>query len=153
MKYYLSLIALIFVSLIVTSGFSTTSSPLEIGQKAPDFAISNDTASFSLKEARGQEVLITFWSVKDAASRRDCNAYAALLSDSNIKHIAINLDQNSTLYNEILKRDELSGDGFFSPDAYTSSQIAQSYALDGHYGSVLISADGKILAFNPDLKR
>lgn len=149
MKYYLSIIALIIVSLFISSGFATSSADIAIGNKAPDFTLSGDSIKFSLKDARGTKVLITFWSVTDAASRCDCNAYSAALSHTDIKHIAVNLDNNSTLYKEVIKNEFTPASQFFSPDEYTATRLAKSYGLDGNYGSVLISAEGEIIAINP----
>ncbi len=149
MKYYLSLIALIIVSLFISSGFAASSSSVAIGATAPNITLKSDSADFSLEEARGSMVLITFWSVADAASRRDCNAYAAALKDTEIQHIAVNLDNNSTLYKEIATAPAFSSTLLFSPDEFSASQIAKSYGLNGHFGSVLISPQGKIIAFNP----
>lgn len=148
MKFFLSIIALTFVSLFFTSGF--TSHSYNIGDKAPDFSLNSDSSEFTLSGERGTKVLITFWSVTDAESRCDCNRYAAALTGSDIKHIAINLDQNSSLYHSVLKADNLQGNNFYSPEARTASRITQRYALDGHCGSILISESGIITAFNPE---
>lgn len=150
MKFYLSLIAFIFVSLFISSGFAPTSRPLAQGDAAPDFTLASDSSMFSLSGSKGTPVLLTFWSVTDADSRRDCNLYSSALADFPVRHVAINLDQNSTLYKEVLVADALAGPYAFSPSAQQAAHIAHSYALDGGFGSVLISAEGRILAFNPD---
>jgi len=149
MKFYLSLIAFLFVSLFISSGFSPFSSPLAVGDAAPDFTVSSDSSLFSLKSARGSKVLLTFWSVTDASSRCDCNIYSAILADSPIRHVAINLDRNSLLYNEVMKTDSISGPDVYSPSAQQASEIVRVYSLNDNFGSVLISEDGTIEAFNP----
>lgn len=150
MKLYLSLIALIFVSLFIVTGYTSPKSGISSADNAPDFTVANDSTQFSLHNERGKRVLITFWSVTDAASRRDCNMYSAALAQSQVRHVAINLDRNSILYKEIMLADALPVADCYSPDAVTATKIAQDYGLDGHYGSVLVSAEGEILAINPD---
>lgn len=150
MKFYLSLIALIFVSLFITTGFSPSSSEISVGDVAPQFSVSNSDGSFSLRDSRGDSILITFWSVSDAASRRDCNIYSASLDGTGVRHIAINLDVNSPLYSKVVLADGLPAADCYSPDALTASQIARNYGLEGRFGSVLVSPDGKISSINPD---
>ncbi len=149
MKFYLSLIAFLFVSLFLLSGFSPFSSPLAVGDEAPDFTVTSDSSHFSLQSARGSKVLVTFWSVTDASSRCDCNFYSAILADSRIRHVAINLDQNSLLYNEVVKTDSISGPDVYSPSALQAAEIARDYSLNDNFGSVLISENGTVEAFNP----
>lgn len=149
MKFYFSLIAFIFVSLFISSGFSTSSS-LQPGDPAPAFTVTTDSTTFTLSQANHGPVLITFWSVSDAMSRRQCQIYSSATRGTGINHVAINLDQNSTLYKEILRTSPLPGSDCYSPSAQQIAQIAHFYYLEGNFGSVLVSAQGKILAFNPD---
>lgn len=54
----------------LTSAISTNNVPLEVGNQAPEIATVNVSGDMvRLSEMKGQEVILNFWSVKDAESR------------------------------------------------------------------------------------
>lgn len=126
-------------------------------------------------------VLVTFWSSADAQSRIDCNRYAhaaealsrldstgeALVSDAQgahnqisalpaharLRHIAVNFDSQPVLFQEIVRLDRLDGKSQFHVSGPEAEAIRLDYGISDGYGSVLIGPDGRIVAFNPALRR
>ena len=101
----------------------------------------------------GEYALITFWSSTDAPSRRASNLYTAWLRanpEARLRLIGVNFDDSEALFDEIVRRDSLDAKDQFYANGDTARAIADNYGLSDGFGSVLVSPDGKIAAYNPD---
>ena len=153
MKKAILIIASFAFLIITLSAFNDRTTAPGVGYNAPDlFLTSGDNVS-SLKDYKGETVLVTFWSSGDALSRIRCNEYSALADrDDRLRHIAVNFDSNEALFGEIVKRDNLTASEQYHVDGERAAQIRLNYHLDRGLHSFLIDKNGVIVAVDPDVE-
>lgn len=122
------------------------------GDMAPDFVVTRDDSTVSLRDFRGRYVLVDFWSSADANSRLKSNEYNTLPIThlTKIERMSVNFDRSKELFNEIVSRDHLNPEEQFFAGDTDFDKIIQDYGINQGYNSYLIDPDGKIVAVNPD---
>lgn len=137
---------------MATSGFGNDNPAMDKGAFAPELNVSNSSSELTLSQLRGKCVLLNFWSSDDAASRIDNNMYAAWAnanSSDNLQYVAVNLGDDPELFSAIVKADGLDKDAQYTANGEDAKRIISDFRLAEGYGTVLIGADGRIIAFNP----
>lgn len=153
MKTAIKIIACLVFTVITLSAFNDRATAPATGYKAPMLTLENDSTSMTLEEMEGDYVLVTFWSAGDARSRLQCNEYSALLAGrDDIKLVAVNLDDSRGLFEEIVKRDNLTSAMQYHVEGMDAENISRSYQLDRGLRSFLVDPEGRISAIDPDAK-
>ena len=143
-----------FVFLVITlSAFNDRATAPGVGYKAPDLLLTSGDTVSSLRDYKGETVLVTFWSSGDALSRIRCNEYTAIAGrNDRLRHIAVNFDSNEALFGEIVRRDNLTASEQYHVDGERATQIRLDYHLDRGLHSFLINNQGVIVAVDPDVE-
>lgn len=138
--------------LVATSGLSRSHNGIDQGMVAPNIVLDNDTLQTSLRDMRGEYVLLTFWASDDAESRIQCTQYSAWVKEhgiDNLKHVSVNFDQEPELFREIARLDNLDPLRQFNVRGAQADAIIDDYGLASGFGSILIGPDGRIVSVNP----
>ena len=153
MKKTILTLALFAGMLFASSGYNGKVFGTEQGDWAPVVSFTEDDAPVSVDQFRGKYLLLSFWSSTDASSRVDVNKYSSWIgsisADANVDHVAVNFDTNRTLFDEIVRRDNLTGTKQFNVQGDMARDIIESYGLSDGFGSVLIDPQGRVSAINP----
>lgn len=151
-KFLLTAISAI-VLLVDSSAYYPTTSGC-IGKDAPNFTVTNDSATIEIKKLNGHYVLLSFWSSIDPKSRIANKTYNDLIAatNSNVEYVAVNFDPSSKVFDEIVKIDDLNTATQFHIDSNTLSTIWDNYNLRDGYISILINPNGKIVEQNPSVE-
>ncbi len=146
-------LALLASTLLVSSAFNEPTFSPEPGALAPFISVSNDSGNVALEQMRGDYVLLSFWSSDDAQSRINCNYYAQWAKQhcGSIRHMAVNFDSDSTLFEEIVAIDALDAANQYNVTGDTASRIIRDYRLSEGFGTLLIDPEGRVIAANPKL--
>ena len=123
----------------LTSAISTENVPLEVGNQAPEIATFNAYGNMvRLSDMKGEDVLVNFWSIKDAESRI-ANIRLAREAESNgVKYMGICVDSDRELAQEVIKADQLPvEDQYFAND-----EIKDQYLVDHGTRTVKIDPYG-----------
>ena len=152
MKKAITFIACFMFLVLTLSAFTDTATAPVVGYRAPAIHLGNDGKKSSLLDAhKGEYVLVTFWSSGDAASRIRCNEYTALADgDNRLEHIAVNFDSTATLFEEVVKLDNLTGIMQYHVEGHEAADINKDYHLDRGLHTFMIDTKGKIIAIDPD---
>jgi thiol-disulfide isomerase/thioredoxin len=154
MKKTFLIIAFLSVLLLTSSGLNDQRFGVTPGKLAPALALKNENLSVDLNDYRGSYVLLSFWSSSDANSRSLCNSYDAWVKNNDplcekVRLLAVNLDENSALFYNIVKADNLNENTQFNVKGKKAAKINSDYHLSAGYGTLLIGPDGRIIAANP----
>ncbi|MDE6017521.1 MAG: redoxin domain-containing protein [Muribaculaceae bacterium] len=123
----------------LTSAVSTKNVPLEVGNQAPEISITKVSGeSMMLSELKGKEVIVNFWSVKDAESRIRNVRLAREAEIIGAKYIGMCIDSDKELASEVVKSDNLSTDNLYFADR----QVNDEYQLTDGTRTVKIDAYG-----------
>ena len=153
MKKTLFAVVAVFALLIVfASAQSTKPADGRVGSMAPNIEIANEHSSFSLQQMRGKYVLLTFWSSDDAQSRIDNQQYEQAAVDHNIAFVGMNFDPSKGVFHEIVKIDRLENKSQYHVSGDVAEHIVDSYHLQSHYVTYLISPEGEVISRNPSLE-
>lgn len=152
MKKTMTVIALFAVLLITVSAHTGRVYEAADGYKAPAFTISKSDSTLSLADLKGRYVLLTFWASNDASSRVSAGNYNSFAEQANEEQfclVSVNMDNNETLYNEIVRRDNLNAKSQFHVQGDEASRLKEEYRLKNGFNSYLIDPTGQIIATNP----
>ncbi len=152
MKQTLFLIALAVGLLLFAGGYTPDHGNRIMGKSAPALMVADADSIVAHEHLHGNYVLACFWAGTDAASRAQLNEYTAWCrahANEPLRVIGINSDKSTGLYGEIVRLDSLIAPDNFHLGADTADLVARNYGLQHGYGAVLISPQGKIVAFNP----
>ena len=123
----------------LTSAVSTKNVPLEVGNQAPEISITKASGeSMMLSELKGKEVIVNFWSVKDAESRIRNVRLAREAEITGAKYIGMCIDSDKELASEVVKSDNLSTDNLYFADR----QVNDEYQLTDGTRTVKIDPYG-----------
>lgn len=149
-KAFLFIACFAFV-IMLFSGFASESTAPSIGYVAPEFKLTDNNKTLSLHNLKGENVLVTFWSSTNADSRIRCNQYDAFSAyDNSVRHLAINLDQDKDLFEQIVILDNMTASMQYHIEGGIADEIMSDYHLDRGLHSFLINNTGKIVAIDPD---
>ena len=153
MKKTLKFIVIFAVLLISVSAYSGKTIDASNGYFAPSLTLQNEQESLSLEGLKGKYVLLSFWSSTDALSRVACNEYTAFERESNAEEqfclLSVNFDQNSGLFHEIVRRDNLNTKSQFNVQGDEARKIKEQFHLEDGYNSLLIDPTGRVISTNP----
>lgn len=159
MKQVVFAIALVVMSLVIATGF--TSNParkaIYVGASAPQIVLENDDNAMTVGRTSSRYTLLTLWKSTDAESRRACRNYDRYVVNDfekaqNLDFVAVNMDTVSALFTEVVKVDNLEKRHQYRVDPNTAIELNAMFELDRGMGSMLISPEGKIIAFNPSIQ-
>lgn len=123
----IQLVFSIFSLILLSSSVSLSGKMVEIGQEVPDFTITNSEASVRTHDLRGSEITITFWSANDPQTRIINKQMASRAASIGGVHIGICMDEDVTLFREILKRDGLLSQNQFMISHVSKGNPAKSF--------------------------
>ncbi len=152
MKKTILITALFAGLLVISAGFNRQGVRTSLGKPAPDLEIDSIDSIINSNQSKGHYTLLTFWSATDASSRRAVNQYDAWLRNNrstSLDIVSVNLDNSSGLFNEIVRRDNLSADTQFNVSGNEARRIKNRFELGNAYGTMLINPEGTIVAHNP----
>lgn len=151
MKKAILFIATFVLVVVILTAFANKPTAPGTGYKAPGIAMSNDSADMVIDNYRGEYLLLTFWSSSDAGSRVRCNEYTHAANHiKGLSHIGVNFDPSKSLFNEIVKRDNLTNSEQYHVEGNQALTIMESYHLDRGMHSFLIDPNGIIVAVDPE---
>lgn len=144
----------IFVVLIISSlisfsfvGKNTLTEGLTIGDKAPTFTICGEKQLIDLKDLRGKYVLLSFWASYDALSRmQNATLNHAVAQADNVEMVSVSFDECKSIFNETIKKDQISTSNCFVELAGVSSDLYQTYRLKRGFKNFLLDENGVIVA-------
>ena len=144
----------IFVVLIISSlisfssvGKNTPTEGLTIGDKAPTFTICGEKQLIELKDLRGKYVLLSFWASYDALSRmQNATLNHAVAQANNVEMVSVSFDEYKSIFNETIKKDQISTSNCFVELAGVSSDLYQTYRLKRGFKNFLLDENGVIVA-------
>ena len=143
----------IFVVLIISSLISfsfvgnTPTEGLTIGDKAPTFTICGEKQLIDLKDLRGKYVLLSFWASYDALSRmQNATLNHAIAQADNVEMVSVSFDEYKSIFNETIKKDQISTSNCFVELAGVSSDLYQTYRLKRGFKNFLLDENGVIVA-------
>ena len=138
-------IAAVVGTLWLTSAVSTKNVPLEVGNQAPEISITQSNGeSVMLSDLKGGEVIVNFWSVKDAESRIANVRLAREAEKSGAKYIGMCIDSDRQLAAEVMKADRVSTDHLYFADR----QVTDEYQLANGTRTVKIDPYGIVAAID-----
>lgn len=127
-----------------------------VGNKAPLFKVENEFGSSELQGMKGKYVIVNFWSSNDAKSRIEnamLDKSIANLQSEKLSLVSINLDEDKTLYSQIVKTDKLESRRQYSALDATVGNLFADYHLENGNNVFLINPDGMIEAINPSVSQ
>ena len=155
MKKIFSMIALIVVLLSTVSAHTDVYFRIAKGMKAPRFEVEGvDGLTVSPSDMKGRFVIVNFWVSTDADSRIAANLYDDFVENcpvGKISLVSVNLDDNTSLVREIVRRDGLNVNSQYTINIAKSHDVIRRNNLDRGLNSYLVSPDGRIIAVNPTL--
>ena len=124
---------------------------LNVGDIAPDFKIQSMSAGQPLAELsdmKGKYVLLSFWASYDAHSRmQNASLSNALRSTSqDVEMVSVSFDEYKSIFNETIKKDQISTSNCFVELAGVSSDLYQTYRLKRGFKNFLLDENGVIVA-------
>ena len=125
--------------------FSLSLSFMVHAAPAPDFTVSTDKGSISLKQQRGQVVYLDFWASWCVPCRKSfpwLNDMQSKYGKAGLKIIGINLDEDKALATKFLKQTPAKFTVGYDP----KGQVAGAYGLKGMPSSYLIDRQGNIIS-------
>lgn len=146
-------IATIALLTLFSSAYYSAPADSRIGYKAPSLVLGNDNNDLSpLRQHRGENVLVTFWSSDDAESRLNDIRYDRLTRQSHRDyiHVSVNLDRSSSVFNAIVALNDLDRSTHFTTSIDAQESIIKNWRLEGGYHSFLLNKQGEIVAIDPD---
>lgn len=151
MKKAILFIATFVLVVVILTAFANKPSAPGTGYKAPAIAMSNDTTDTVLDNYQGEYLLLTFWSSSDAGSRIRCNEYTRAANHTKgLSHIGVNFDSSKSLFDEIVRRDNLTTGEQYHVEGNQAANIMESYHLDRGLHTFLINPKGIIVAVDPE---
>lgn len=155
MKKAIMFIACFAFLVLTLSAFTDRTTAPVVGYSAPGLSLTAaDSTSTTLEAMKGEYVLVTFWSSSDAASRIRCNEYTALAGrNDRVKHVAVNFDRNAMLFDEVVKRDNLTASMQYHVEGLKADDIKKDYHLDRGLHTFMIDPKGVIMSIDPDAER
>ena len=119
----------------------------QIGDKAPTFTICGEKQLIDLKDLRGKYVLLSFWASYDALSRmQNATLNHAVAQADNVEMVSVSFDEYKSIFNETIKKDQISTSNCFVELAGVSSDLYQTYRLKRGFKNFLLDENGVIVA-------
>ena len=130
---------------VLTSAVSMKNIPLEVGNQAPEISITHRNGeTLMLSDLQGGDVIVNFWSVKDAESRIANVRLAREAERSGAKYIGMCIDSDRQLAEEVMKADRVSTEYLYFADR----QVTDEYQLANGTRTVKIDPYGTVAAID-----
>ena len=140
----------LIISTMISHSFKQKNTPTEgltIGDKAPTFTICGEKQLIDLKDLRGKYVLLSFWASYDALSRmQNATLNHAVAQADNVEMVSVSFDEYKSIFNETIKKDQISTSNCFVELAGVSSDLYQTYRLKRGFKNFLLDENGVIVA-------
>ena len=149
-------VVLVMVSFIFLSfvGKDTPTEGLTIGDRAPEFKICGEKQLVDLKDLRGKYVLLSFWASYDANSRmQNVSLSHAISKVGNVEMVSVSFDDYKSIFNETIKKDQISIANCFVELDGENSELYQTYRLNKGFKNYLLDENGIIIAKNINAKQ
>ena len=149
-------VVLVMVSFIFLSfvGKDTPTEGLTIGDRAPEFKICGEKQLVDLKDLRGKYVLLSFWASYDANSRmQNASLSHAISKVGNVEMVSVSFDDYKSIFNETIKKDQISIANCFVELDGENSELYQTYRLNKGFKNYLLDENGIIIAKNINAKQ
>lgn len=135
----------VVVAILFTSAVSTKNVPLEVGNQAPEISFTGSNGrTVMLSDLKGSDIIVNFWSVKDAESRIENVRLAREAEKSGAKYIGMCIDSDRQLAEEVMKADRVSTDNLYFADR----QVTDEYQLTSGTRFVKIDPYGIVAAID-----
>lgn len=122
----------------------------QVGDQAANFEVANAARQLQLQALRGKYVVVTFWSSADADSRMANIRYDRVAAtNARLEHVALNYDENQSLWSEICKLDGVNIASQFFARNENGAKLFKAWKQNEGFSSFLISPTGEIMAMNP----
>ena len=147
-----------FALMLASSAFTQRITAPAVGYYVPNLSVGNtdSTETTSLAAFRGRYLLLSFWDSNRADSRLAVNQYQQWIDSEKsetrgkkIELVAVHVDSNKRMFEEIVKRDHLDRTQQFHIGAEQASFVIEDFQLGAQTKSFLIDPDGRIVAINP----
>jgi thiol-disulfide isomerase/thioredoxin len=128
--------------------------PIQIGKVAPDISLPTpDGEVLSLKDLRGNYVLLDFWASWCGPCRvENPNVVKTFkkYKNKNFKVFGVSLDSSKDGWVKAIKKDDLEHEGWYhvSDLQYWQSSVVATYQIQGIPFTLLLDPEGKIIAKN-----
>lgn len=144
----------VFVVLVISSlisfsfvGKDTPTEGFAVGDKAPTFTICGEKQLINLKDMKGKYVLLSFWASYDAHSRmQNATLNHAVAQADNVEMVSVSFDEYKSVFNETIKKDQISTSHCFVELAGNSSDLFRTYRLKKGFKNYLLDENGVIIA-------
>lgn len=131
-------LALVLVLLGLLAGCYSGSRPPRIGTAAPDFTVSDGSRNVSLRDLRGQVVVLNFWATWCAPCVEEIPSMIEMqhkLKDRGLTVLAVSVDVDPNAYQRFLRDHKVDLLTARDPDQksnslYGTSQYPESYVID-----------------------
>ena len=151
----------VFVVLVMVSFFflsfvgkDTPTEGLTIGDRAPEFKICGEKQLVDLKDLRGKYGLLSFWASYDANSRmQNASLSHAISKVGNVEMVSVSFDDYKSIFNETIKKDQISIANCFVELDGENSELYQTYRLNKGFKNYLLDENGIIIAKNINAKQ
>jgi hypothetical protein len=137
----------VIAALFSFSSFNSVSvSRLMVGQQVPVDL---------LAENKGKLVWINFWAAYDATSRNENVQFSSVIKrmeekflteDQPFQSISISMDRFESVFEEVVKQDNLSFSQVVREAEGFQSKFAKGLKLNNRFGNFLLDAQGKLIA-------
>ena len=124
----------------------------DVGDKAPQFtlpATMEGEQPLSLKDLKGEYVLLSFWASYDADSRmKNVQLSKAIgqMPEREIKMVSVSFDQYHSVFSETIKMDKIDPAASFVELTGEKSSLYKQYRLKQGFKNYLLNPDGVIIA-------
>lgn len=149
------LLLFILLSLSWSAWSSVQESQLKIGDKAPDFTLTDPQGkSISLSQFRGKVVLVDFWAswcVPCREANPDLVKMYNLYNSQGFEILSISLDNNKDQWIKAIQQDKLPWNNHGSELKGWDSKVAALYGVEGIPAAYLIDENGMILDMDFDV--
>ena len=152
MKKFVSFVVVLFMILVLPSAITPQYKGLKIGNQAPELVLPDMTLSVEGMDAQGY-TLLHFWASYDAPSRIANIRYNDVIESLHgtpVRYVAVSYERNKELFQEIVRRDEVTLSNQYYDEAGEESELYVRYRLNKGFATYLIDASGTIVAHNPD---
>lgn len=156
MRKFLAAFILLCVFVFGATAFKTdnSSAAYKPGTKIPAFVVENASGRVVIGETDAKYTLLLFWNSHDASARIDCKHFDLLFKNNDslssaCDFVAVNLDESSVIFEEIVKCDALAPDNQFHVKAGHIDRVREIYHLAEGFNTVLLDSEGMIVALNP----
>lgn len=144
-----------FIAAIFLSSYMVDDSDLKTGSSAPAIEIIEGKDLVSSSISQEKEILVHFWSPKNASSRITNKHFSEIFRnnpDLGIEFVSICTDEDEVLAQEVMRIDgtEKFGEHFTYSDI--SERVFKDYNVVESPQSFLIGTDGKIKSVGVDLE-